>query len=261
MGKRNKAGSELVAKNYILEKIVAKLQKALRRNLVYIISSGSVGSGILIPDWSDIDFIVVTRNMTLNNKLIIARTLQEIQRKYKVKLGGLAIPIKELESPEAPLVSLDGKVLQTILELSKGKQVVAFGKKPLTCFRPDKTQVRKWSLNSIGQILWLHRRNILRNDFYKKRVLRDQIKQSLHYALNITKLAIQLLKGRTCYSDEQLLGYAGKVFPTYLIKDLKKIISYKNNWPNSIRIKNRLKILNIIDSYIEKCSNYVFKKV
>jgi len=261
MEKRNKVGSGPVTKNYILGKIVAELKKALGENLIYVISSGGVGSGVLIPGWSDLDFIVVIRKMTLNNKLIIAYIFQEIQKKYKVKLGGLAISVKEFRSPNIPLISLDGKVLQTILELGKGKQVMIFGKRPLIYFHPDREQIRKWSLNSIGQILWLHRRNILKKSFNTKTAFQEQIKQSIHYALNITKLAIQFFRGRTCYSDEQFLKYSGNVFPTHLIECLKKIISYKSNWPDSIKDKNWLKILNIVDDYIEKCSSYVFKKV
>jgi len=261
MEKRSRTGSGLVTKNYILEKIVARLQRALGENLVYIISSGSAGLGVLIHGWSDIDFVIIIRKMTLNNKLVIARILQEIQRKYKVKLGGLVITIKELRNPDIPLVSLDGKILQTILELDRGKQVMIFGKKPLIYFRPDRKQVRKWSLNSIGQILWLHRRNILKRNFNREKTPQEQIEQSIHYALNITKLAIQFFRGRTCYSDEQLLNHSSKMFPTYLIKDLKRIISYKSNWPDSIKTESWLKILNIIDNYIEKCSSYVFKKV
>ncbi|MGC9048920.1 MAG: nucleotidyltransferase domain-containing protein [Patescibacteria group bacterium] len=241
--------------------IARNIFKNVKENFICLITSGSIQLGQALPGWSDLDFIVVVKNLNFATKIKLNKLFKDIERYYRIKVGGVAVSIDELIKPEILIQRLEGKVLQSLLELQRGRQKLYFLKRNFKCpfcLILNKKQIKAFTLNEIGRIFALYRRLILRSDLQSKDGLVRLLKQSISYSIIITKLAIQYFSGITCCSDKLILEQAIKMFPKKLVKQFKKILIFKAKWPGSNKIKDQL---NEVDQYLESFLFYVFKRV
>lgn len=245
----------------VFSNIARDIFKSIGKNFICLVTSGSVQLERALPCWSDLDFIVVCRRLDFITKIKLNKLFKNIKKNFRMKVGGVAISIDELTGSKILTSRLEGKILQSLLELQHGQQkLYYFGKKTrypihLTL---NKKQIKTFTLNEIGRILALYRRLILRSDLQNKTNLMRVIKQSINYSIIMTKLAVQYFNDITCYSDEMILEQMMEIFPKNLVRQFKKILIFKIKWPENKKIKDKL---NDIDEYLETFSSYVFEKI
>ena len=109
-----------------LSKMVISFCNKLRRNLFALILTGSLPAGYFKNDWSDIDILIVVKNLNLKTKQLIAINKQHLENHYRRHFGINVVAVENITKPVFPAISLDGKVLQTLREIKKHPERIVF---------------------------------------------------------------------------------------------------------------------------------------
>jgi len=243
----------------IFSNIADQLSHILKNEFVFLISSGSFSNAEEIKGWSDIDFVMVVKNVNLKTKLKINKALHELEDFYKLKIGSVIIDQDELMDSER-ILNLDGKAVQSIIELGVGLQQVfpanKMSCKPMPKFKNE--EIKKFSIRDMGKISSLHRRLITRSNLNNQHSLKEVVIKSIKYSAIATKLAVQAKFLKTINSDTKIAEFLKKNFPSHLSSSFGHIVAIKKTWP----IKNdRLnKTIELTDKYLEYLFQYVIQK-
>ncbi len=263
---------EAVSKYRLLEKkgevesidmtrIVSALQSKIKNNLFAIILNGSLPAGYFRNDWSDVDLVVVVEKLDLKIKQTIAEVKVDLERKYQRHFGINLITLNNGLKPILPSISLDGKVLQTFLEINKYPERVIFLKKKGTIFYlPNKKEIKDYSLSNIAMLLLRNRRTLIGKVPIDFQDYKNMVAKEIRAAFIITKLAIQYFTLYTCKDNAEVTTEAKKIFKDFDFSVLDNSISVIKKWS---LLKKRTQLNNtfsLIDKFIEDFTAYVFKK-
>ncbi len=134
----------------IFENITRNIFRNIRKNFICLLTSGSIQLEQVLPNWSDLDFIVVVKRLNLITKIKLNKLFKKIEKDYRTKVGAVVISIEELTKSQILAQRLEGKVLQALVELQKNRQKIYFVQKfskRIFCPIFDKRQIRMFSLN------------------------------------------------------------------------------------------------------------------
>src|SRR3989339_857189 len=99
-----------------------RIKEKLGKNFAYIIGAGSYGVGEDVSINSDIDFVLVVRNIGYKEKRKINDCFNELKDNYGLKIGGVVISKDFLSTGNFNLLMVDGKIIQSIIEANLGYQ-------------------------------------------------------------------------------------------------------------------------------------------
>ena len=241
--------------------VVGKVKNKLGSNLFAVISTGSVASKNYKKSWSDIDILIVVMEIDLKTKRIIAETISTLSKKLKQRLGVNVISKEEAENPELSGQSLEGKTLQTLLDLRKAPERIIFCKTEKAKFYcPNKEEIKKYSLSNIAMLLLSNRRNLTTQIPRTLKEYKYMTEKTIHLAFIITKLAIQYFNLNNCTTNQDIIDKAEKLFKDFNFSVLKRNLRVIDRWSETNNHLHLERILQLTDNFIEKFSHYVFKK-
>jgi len=248
--------------NKVNQFIIKLLKCALEGNLFAIVSTGSVARGYYKEKWSDIDVLVVAEKLDLKTKGQIATAVNILEKKYKKHFGLNVISKQEFQKPVLPTISMEGKTLQSLLELKMFPNRIIFckDKSIKNIYFPTKEDVKKYSISNIAMFLLRNRRTLCSQ---KTKLINDYkniVTKEMRASFIITKLAIQYFVLHTCVNNEEIEQMAGKVFPDFNFETLKVNLRAINIWDKTKKRSQLDALLILNDSFIENFSHYVFEK-
>lgn len=248
--------------NKVNQKIISALKASLNAELVAVVSSGS-SSGNYIEGWSDLDYLVVVKQVTYSILTKIKECFQQLKQVHKTKFGLNVISHREFLSPPFPTFYLEGKTLQTLLELNIDKTKLLYPEKIKTVgknYIPTLEEVRQYSLLNIGILKNLNRRNIVNIQDINIEEVREATSKIIHISFIIAKLAIQFFVEKMPTNKRQILKLAEGAFRDFDFLTLNQDLASINNWNGIKKISKFKKLITDNDIFIEEFANYVFNK-
>ncbi len=183
-------GSEL---NKIKEGIILIFKKNLEENLFAIVSLGGIAVGYFSRPWSDIDVLIVVNNLDLKTKRKIAKINEFLEKEYQCRFGVSIITKKEFQDPFLPIIFMEGKNLQTLLDLkSLPERLIFYKDKQIDkIYSPSKREIKEYSISNFAMFLLRNRRTLTKFipktfEEYKK-----MVEKEIRASFIMTKLAIQ----------------------------------------------------------------------
>lgn len=247
--------------NRIKSSIGDEFLNVLQENLVAIILAGSFPSSFK-EGWSDIDLLIVVREIDLDTKLKLACVIAKLEHNTKLHHGINVITKEEFLTPNSPGIFLEGKTLQALLDLKKHPERVFYIHKMIDLekvYSPNVDVLKQYSLSNIGMFLKRNRRALtttLYTDENKKELLKREIRASLI----ITKLAVQYSTGNPQEEYRDVLNQAKLIFPDFNFRVIEDNFRIIEQWHELNNDKEILDIFRRVDEYIEKFTRYVFEK-
>jgi len=230
------------------EELAAFFKEKLGDNFAYLIGAGSYGIGKGVTAFSDIDFVLVVNNINYFEKCNIYSCFNKIKDKYSLKIGGVVVSKSFLEERNPNLLTLDGKIIQSIIEVNLGYQKI-FGcdnqKNRLPIF--SESQIREFSLKESRNIYNMYMRIVTREE-----ISIEVLEKILHLAIIITKLSIQA-SFRTCVTNQEILKETKKRMSKQVATRFSDIIFAKNNLISykMYDIDKLNTIFSMVDGHIE----------
>jgi 8-oxo-dGTP pyrophosphatase MutT (NUDIX family)/predicted nucleotidyltransferase len=243
-----------------VHEVIKDFKKALSKNLFALILVGSVARRSYRKGWSDIDLIVVIKKMTIEAKYIVATLKTKNEKRFKTHLGINLITEGEVLRPNFPLDSLDGKVLQGLLELKKYPERLLYintGSKR-SFYTPSKKEIKEYSLANVGMFFRKNRKDLISGAPISGQKARETLKREIKASLTMVKLALQCFDQYSL--DAPLLMQVEKSFPDYDFGLFKFILRIVDSWD----AKSKKEISGAIkkaDAFIESFSSYIFNKL
>lgn len=254
-------GSEL---NKIKAQIVSICQKHLGSNLFAIIFAGSAPTGLFIDDWSDIDLLIGVHEVDLNAKQNVVKIIDNLESATNMHVGTNLVSELDITNPQHPIHKLDGKTLQTLLELNKLPQRLIFiDGNSNNLYLPPQATVKEYSLANIGMFLKRNRRTLIDIDLdsLSTTEIQKMLKKEIRASFIISKLALQYVGQPTSIGYRKVLKQATLIFPDFSFSTLKESLELVSNWSNLTSRTQTIDMLQKVDSYIERFSEYIFLKV
>jgi hypothetical protein len=240
--------------------VVRESRKILTSNLFAVILSGSIARGTYRDGWSDVDVLLVVEKMDLGVKNRIAEMIGKLEKKTDIHHGVSAVAVQEITKPNNPTISLDGKTLQALVELKQHPDRLLYIKKGHSgrFYVPTKKEIKEYSLANIGMFARKNRRDLTAGRSLQQQRLKETLKTEIRASLTMIKLAIQYFGE---YSEWMpILDQARKVFPLYDFEFLKFAQEIIQRWRTFNSEKDIAAAVMQADSFIEKFSQYVYKR-
>jgi len=114
--------------NKIKQSIVKIIKGNLKINLFAVVFAGGIASKNYKKLWSDIDILIVVEKLDLQTKEKIAQVIKILEKNYGLHFGINAITKPEFQNPALPAISMEGKTLQTLLNLKSSPERLIFYK-------------------------------------------------------------------------------------------------------------------------------------
>ena len=245
-----------------LKEIEVNFKNKLGKNLIAIVDSGSVSSGGYIPNWSDIDLLLVAKELNLDIKLKVADVKENIKAKLDVEVGLNVISEEDFVAPSRPEIRLAGKTLQALVELSLDpKRLLYFNEKLKQPYLPNKKVIKNFSLSNIAMVTLLNRREVTSVSVKDIDNLKKLVEKQIRYALIILKLALQYFQGKVYETKADTLAYAKMYFKAYDFSEIENAFEETKHWDTVTDRKTLMKILEYADNFIESFSQYFFEKL
>ncbi len=241
--------------------IINSYKSLLGKNLFAIISDGSLISEHYNDIWSDIDLILVVRENKLDIKQKISRVKILLERKYKKHFGINVISKDEFQDPINPTITLDGKTLQALLELSRFPERLLFYRdENIRFYVPNRIETQKYSLSNIFMFLLRERKDLIFAELKSIEDYKKMTERQIRASFIMTKLAIQYLSSSFFEGKEEIINEAKKIFPDFKFNVLEDNLLVIKNWGKKRSIADFKKILKRTDYFIESFSRYILKK-
>ena len=205
--------------------------------------------------------MIVVEKTDLKAKRIIAEVISGLSKKFKQHFGINVISKNNSENPILPAQSLDGKTLQTLLNLKINPDRMLFCKiKKPKFYCPNKKEIKQYSLLNIGILFLSNRRNITMQNPKTLSEYKQVVAKTIRLAFIITKLAIQYFNLNNCTTNKNIIDEAQKLFEDFKFDVLKRNLKTINQWSKMNNYSYLDKTLQLTDDFIEKFSHYVFAK-
>lgn len=254
-----KMSSDALIYQVARKNLISIFKKTLNDNLLGIVLTGSLPNNYFKSWWSDVDILIIVKKINLSIKKKIAQAKNYLEKKWGRHVGINVIDKLNATNPIFPNLSLDGKTLQTLLEAKKYPQNIIFISKNIKLYCPSKKEIKKYSLSNVGMLLLKSRRTLTEKKLVNINDFKNATSKEMRTANIITKLAIQYFSGHTCKNNKEVLIKSRQVFKNFDFRVLEENYEAIDNWKklNKFELKN---ILTRTTNYIEKFSQYVFKK-
>lgn len=247
--------------NLKIKDVVRSFKNKFGENLFAIISVGSLTTRYYQESWSDIDFLIVLEQISLADKICLANLKLSLEKKYQQRFGVNTITKHEVLTPSLPEITLDGKTLQGLLDLSLYPHRLIYCKtEKASFFTPDRKTIRAYSLSNIAMFLLRNRKSLTSKNNLNMKDFKVVVEKEIRASFIMTKLAIQYKNNYNCEDYRDIIQKAKNIFPSFDFNPLVENEEIIQCW-KLVQSKKELKdILKKTDGYIESFASFVFKQ-
>lgn len=200
-------------------------------------------------EWSDIDIVVVFKDITKRNTVKLAELLRKLERKYFIRIDLTQISFSELTDPRLSKYCVNSELINAI-SMRENVTIVVFGQLP--CSGVDMGQERQAAAFYITNTLGNFRRYIVevlyRDD--SEEHIRVGLRRITRWVFSIVRASLRLFDIFT-HPYEHCLPYLRHLFPGQDFSLLKQLIEIREDI-NNTDITLMREIIPQIELFIEK---------
>lgn len=236
----------------LISNIITNNPQNIEAILLY---GGIVRDSRIFDDWSDIDVIVIFRDITKRNAFELAKIIERLETKYSIRIDLTQISLKEIVDSVLAKCFFNSEIINA-LSMREGVSIVVFGRVPNVNFTLE--QERQAALFYITNTLSLLRRYII-EVLYRGKVedhIKADLKRIVRWLFSIIRASLRLFNIYT-HPYEYSIPYLKRIFPeldiSFLIQliHLRKNINRYNNTSELIQIVQ--KIEKFTEEYVALC--------
>ncbi len=207
----------------------------------------------IIQDWSDLDFIIIWKNLQKLNFERLASTIERIESKYSLRIDLNQISEAELSDITYSQCLYNGIIMNAIKRPHQHQ--ILFGSLP--DFQITDQQEKQAALYYINQMLFWKREYFIET-LFRTSNLKDNFPQLLRRTFSIVRASLRLFD-IFCNPYEDTIENAENVFPEFKFEVLQKLHLIKNNY-SSIEVCKLEETLIEISNFIETFIPLVLRK-
>ena len=241
----------------LIDNITASNHENIEAILLY---GGVVRDSIVFDDWSDIDIIVVYRDITKRSAAErsaadLVKILQRLEAQYSIRIDLTQISLRELTDERLTKCCFNSEVINA-LSMRDNVSIVAFGDIPTVSFTPE--QEKQAAIFYITNTLGLLRRYFV-EVLYRGNAedhIKADLKRIIRWVFSIIRASLRLFN-IYAHPYEDSLPYLKRIFPELDISllthltGLRKNINTVNNPSEMIQVAQKIEIF--IEEYVALC--------
>jgi len=236
-----------------LEELINNIIANNPENIETILVYGSlVRDSTVFNEWSDIDIIVVFKDITKRNAIDLAKVLQELETRYSIRIDLTQISLKELTDERLARWFFNSEIINAF-SMRENVSIVVFGCVPSVSFTSE--QEKQAAILYIMNTLALFRRylvEVLYRDNVEDHIQAD-LKRIIRWVFSIIRSSLRLFDIYT-HPYEHSIPVVKQIFPELDISLLIQLIHIRKN-VNTVDNTSELvqKIETFIEEYVVLC--------
>lgn len=237
-----------IEKKACIEEIVYNICSIGKKEMTAIVLLGGINrEKIIIDGWSDLDLILIWKNISCKSLKFVSKVINNIEKKYDIRIDINQILEKEIVNDVYKEFLFNGIIINSLKR--NDQHIVLFGRIPEISISDE--QEKSAALYYINQMLFWQREYFI-EFIYKKESIRKYYPQLLRRTFSIVRASLRLFD-IFCNPYEESINNLEKIFPKYNVLLLKKLLYIRSNF--KIIKENELKrtadnIHKFIESYI-----------
>lgn len=232
-----------------INNVIANNRENIETILLY---GGIVRDSKVYDNWSDIDIIVVFKDITRRNAIDLTKILQNLETRYSIRIDLTQISLKELTDGTLAKYCFNSQILSA-LSMRENVSIVVFGRVPSLSFTPEQEkQAAKFYLT---HTLGLFREYLV--EVLYRRGDQDHAKTDLkritRWTFSIIRASLRLFN-IYAHPYEYSLPFVKQIFPELDISLLQELINIRkdprvfNNFSEIVQ-----KVETFIEEYVVLC--------
>ena len=234
-----------------LEKLVSNIISSNPQNIETILLYGGIARDLLIFDgWSDIDIIVIFRDITKRNAFQLTKIIQRLETRDSIRIDLTQISLKELTDEKLAKCCFNSEIIN-VLSMRENVSILVFGSIPNVSFTPE--QEKKAALFYITNTLGLFRRYII-EVLYRGNVedhIKADLKRIVRWVFSIIRASLRLFNIYT-HPYEYSISHVKQIFPELDISLLVQLIHLRENINRVNNIFELIQIAQKIEVFVEE---------
>lgn len=245
-------GNKQVSKKYkdclagLISGLIAHNPKNIESILLY---GGIVRDSKVFDEWSDIDIIVIFRDITKRNALDLAILIHRLENEYSIRIDLTQISLREITNEKLAKWNTNSEIVNA-LSMRENVSIVVYGHLPELSFTTE--QEKQAAIYYIMNTLGLFRKylvEVVYRDNLEEHI-RTDLKRISRWMFSIIRASLRLFD-IYAHPYQYSLEYMERVFPEVDTSLPKQLIEMRENY-NKVEIP--LEIIHEIEVFIE---NYV----
>ena len=236
----------------LINNIIADSYENIEAILLY---GGVVRDSKVFDNWSDIDIIVVFKDITKRSASNLAEILQRLEAQYSIRIDLTQISLRELTDGRLTRCYFSSEVINA-LSMRDNVSIVAFGDIPAVSFTSE--QEKQAAIFYIMTTLGLLRRYFV-EVLYRGNAedhIKADLRRIIRWLFSIIRASLRLFNIYT-HPYEDSLPHLERIFPELDISllahltGLRKNINRVDNASEMIQVAQRIEIF--IEEYVALC--------
>jgi len=224
--------------------IIASNLKNIETILLF---GGIVRDSKVFKEWSDIDIVVIFKDITKRSAADLAKILQQLESRYSIRIDLIQISLKELTDERLAGSFLNSGIINA-LSMRENVSILVFGHVPSVSFTTE--QEKQAAILYIVNTLALFREYLIevlyRNNLEEH--IKTDFKRIIRWVFSIIRASLRLFDIYT-HPYEYSLPFVRQIFPEVDTSLLLKLIRIRKN----INIvDNASKLVQEIEIFIEE---------
>lgn len=245
-------GNKQLSKKYkdclagLVSSLIAYNHENIESILLY---GGIVRDSKVFDEWSDIDIIVVFRDITKRNALDLATLIHRFENEYSIRIDLTQISLREITNEKLVKWNNNSEIVNA-LSMRENVSIIVYGHLPELSFTIE--QEKQAAIYYIMNTLGLFRKYIV-EVVYRGNLeehIRTDLKRISRWMFSIIRASLRLFD-IYAHPYQYSLEYVERVFPEVDTSLPKQLIEMRDNY-NKVEIP--LEIIHEIELFIE---NYV----
>lgn len=230
----------------LVDNIIANHHENIEAILLY---GGLVRDSKIFDEWSDIDIILVFKDITRRSAINLAKILQLLENRYYIRIDLTQISLKELVDERLAKHCFNSEIINA-LSMRENVSIVVFGQIPSVSFtlQQEKQAATFYVLNTLN----LFRRYLIET-LYRGNI-NDHIKADLNriirWTFSIVRASLRFFDIHT-HPYEYCLPFVNQLFPELDISLLRQLILIRSNM-SVVTVDNALEIVQEVEKFIEE---------
>lgn len=245
-------GNKQLSKKYkdclagLVSGLIAHNPENIESILLY---GGIVRDSKVFDEWSDIDIIVIFRDITKRNALDLATLIHRLENEYSIRIDLAQISLREITNEKLAKWNNNSEIVNA-LSMRENVSIVVYGHLPELSFTTE--QEKQAAIYYIMNTLGLFRKylvEVVYRDSLEEHI-RTDLKRISRWMFSIIRASLRLFD-IYAHPYQYSLEYMERVFPEVDTSLPKQLIEMRENY-NKVEIP--LEIIHEIEIFIE---NYV----
>lgn len=232
----------------LVNSIIEKNPENIETILLY---GGVVRDSKAFEGWSDIDIVIIFKNITKRSAMDLANIIQRLETQYSICIDLTQMSLGELTDEKLARCCLNSEIINA-LSMRENVSIVVFGHVPSVGFsvEQEKQAARFYIVNTLN----LFRRYIV-EALYRGNVedhLQTDLRRIIRWTFSIIRASLRLFDIYT-HPYEYSLAHVKRVFPDLDTSLLEQLIEIRRNFRTTVKDTSRMiEMIQNMEVFIEE---------